>query len=335
MGSEEVLNDIYQADLSDFRTHLEQKGFYIASQSRSNYAWTELSLTSSLNFMYLDEMNGLGSETSDTTPLEIMIENNHLFSILRKYGYKIVTFSDEFSLTDISSSDVYLTPQRWAVNGYQNELINTTPLPALLRVFSFETPYDLHREHIQFMFMNLPQPATEDHPKFVFAHFMAPHPPFVFGSNGEPVSSDVEFTFNFGVDKIGRDAFISGYSNQVHFITNELMHALDTILERHSSRPLIIIIQGDHGPSLGLDWTSLENTDVNERMSIFNAYYFSDANYRLLTPQITPVNSFRVILGQYFNCNLPLLENRNYFTLLYHPYAFLDVTELLKYKAQK
>jgi hypothetical protein len=261
MGREDVLKDIYLADISDFRTYLEQRGFYIASESRSNYAWTELSLTSSLNFMYLDDMKALGSETSDTTPLEIMVENNHLFAILRKHGYQIVTFSDEFSLTDISSSDVYLMPQRWAVNGYQNELINTTPLPSLFRIFSFETPYDLHRDHIQFMFKNLAQPSELERPKFVFAHFMAPHPPFVFDANGEPVTPDVEFTFNFGVDKIGQSAFISGYRDQVHFTTNRLMHELDTILERTSGRPLIVIIQGDHGPSLRLDWTSVENTD--------------------------------------------------------------------------
>jgi hypothetical protein len=81
---------------------------------------------------------------------------------------------------------------------------------------------------------------------------------------------------------------------------------------------------------LNLDWLSAENTDLLERMAIFNAYYFYDKNYRLLTPDISPVNSFRVILNQYFGMNLPLLENRSYFTTVYHPYDFIDVTDDLQ-----
>jgi hypothetical protein len=61
-------------------------------------------------------------------------------------------------------------------------------------------------------------------------------------------------------------------------------------------------------------------------MPIFNAYYFYDRNYSRLSPDISPVNSFRVILDQYFGLNLPLLENHSYFLRVYHPYDFLEVT---------
>ena len=326
MGSEDVLKDYYQANISKFHTYLAQKGFYIADQSRSNYAWTELSLASSLNFMYLDGLRSLGPDTSDITPLEIMVEKNLLFNILRAHGYRIITFSDEYPLTNITSADAYLAPQRWVINAFQYELINTTPLPALFRVLSSKTPYDFHRDHVLFMFENLVPTQKREQPSFIFAHFMVPHPPFVFGSHGESLSSDAEFSFNFGIDKAGgKDKYIAGYRDQVDFVTTRIMPELDKILV-NSSRPALVIIQGDHGPGLNLDWNSLDNTDLNERMSIFNAYYFFDKNYRHLSPDLSPVNTFRVILNQYFDMELPLLANKSYFTRVYRPYDFIEVT---------
>ena len=76
-----------------------------------------------------------------------------------------------------------------------------------------------------------------------------------------------------------------------------------------------------------LDWRSVENTNIEERMSILNAYYFPDQEYSHLYPDITPVNSFRIILDQYLGTNLGLLEDRrSYFSLMETPYDFVDVT---------
>ena len=44
-------------------------------------------------------------------------------------------------------------------------------------------------------------------------------------------------------------------------------------------RPVIIVLQGDHGPASLMHPLSLEDTDVRERMPILNAYYFSDGDY--------------------------------------------------------
>jgi hypothetical protein len=335
-GSQNLLENYYQADLSKFFTYLDQEGFYIAYRSRSNYAWTELSLTSSLNFTYLDELSLLGADTSDTLPLEVMVEKNRLFDVFREYGYRIVTFSDEYTMTDITSADVYLAPQRWVLNAFQNELINTTPLPALQRVLSLKSAFDFHRDHILFMFENLMISGDYSQPRFVFAHFMAPHPPFVFDADGNSSPNEGTFTFNYidaALDKAGRESFISGYRNQAIFMANRLIPELEKILH-NSTRPVIVIIQGDHGPGLYLDWTSVENTDLYERMSILNAYYFFDRNYQRLTDDITPVNSFRVIQSQYFGIDVPLLENKNYFTLVYHPYDFIDVTDKLSTRGE-
>jgi hypothetical protein len=185
------------------------------------------------------------------------------------------------------------------------------------------------------MFENLAVSSRSEKPRFILAHFLAPHPPFVFGPQGEPIRSEGNFTFNY-VDKVrdeaGQKQFIQGYRDQAFYMTTRLLPELEKIIQ-NPSHPVLIIIQGDHGAGLNLDWLSAENTDHLERMAIFNAYYFYDKNYRLLTPDISPVNSFRVILNQYLGMDLPLLENRSYFTTVYHPYDFIDVTnELQEYR---
>jgi hypothetical protein len=64
-------------------------------------------------------------------------------------------------------------------------------------------------------------------------------------------------------------------------------------------------------------------------MSIFNAYYFPDTDYELLSSQITPVNTFRIVFNRYFGADLELLPNRVYFSSTIRPYDFFDATEML------
>ncbi len=55
-GRSDVLADLYGIDNTDFLRFLEQRGFYVAADARSNYSKTILSLASALNMQYLDEI---------------------------------------------------------------------------------------------------------------------------------------------------------------------------------------------------------------------------------------------------------------------------------------
>ncbi len=103
---------------------------------------------------------------------------------------------------------------------------------------------------------------------------------------------------------------------------------MDAILTDRD-RPVIIVIQGDHGPASLMHPLSLEETDVRERMPILNAYYFSDGDYSDLYENISPVNTFRLILNQYLGTELALLPDKHYFTILNQPYRFIDITDKL------
>jgi hypothetical protein len=63
-------------------------------------------------------------------------------------------------------------------------------------------------------------------------------------------------------------------------------------------------------------------------MPILNAIYLPDAAYEHLYEDITPVNTFRLLLKQYLGADLALLDDRCFYSFYSKPYAFTDVTDL-------
>lgn len=118
--------------------------------------------------------------------------------------------------------------------------------------------------------------------------------------------------------------------NKLEYTNAELKKAIEAILAQ-SEVPPIILIQADHGPGLLTDFTSSENTCLEERFSIFSAYYLPNLEHNPIPEEFTPVNLFRIIFNEYFSTDLPLLENRSYYYFdtikIYHTE---DITMQLK-----
>src|SRR5262249_9273928 len=155
-------------------------------------------------------------------------------------------------------------------------------------------------------------------PTFTFAHFLCPHQPIVFGPNGEDIGHENERFMMYSGHKLnGRfrdtEGFRRYYRDQAAYLTRRIQQTIDRILTE-SPDPPITIVQSDHGSQLNLDMTSVENTDLHERMSILNAYHFPGLRYEGLYDAISPVNSFRVVLNTFFGARLPLLPDRSYFS---------------------
>lgn len=331
-GRSDILKSLYNYDNTEFLTWLEEQGFYIAERSHSNYSQTALSLASSFNFMYLDPVvETIGEETSSRHPMRLMIHDNLLFQHLRDNGYNILAFSTCSTLTDLKDADIYITHGSQP-SEFQNELLNTTPIPIFLNLPFLKSQYDYHRENILFTIQHLKDAAEIETPVFVFAHVMVPHPPFVFGASGEPIQPDRKFDLSDGTlltTVMSREEYVKGYRNQLAYINSQIKISIQELL-LGSDNPPIVILQGDHGPGSMLDYMSIENSNVLERMSILNAYYFPDQIYKDLYPEISPVNTFRVILNRYLKTDYAILEDRGYFSILGRPYSFQDVTISLR-----
>lgn len=319
-GRSDVLWDNYSYDDSAFLGELEGLGFFVAEQSRANYVITVLSLASSLNMIYLDDIaRVIGTESNNPAPLITLMGENSVMLHLKTLGYTNIAFATGYAGTEIRKADLFYSPTI-SISGYQHELINMTPVRILMK----DLQYDNHRTRIEYIFSRLPEIAENEQPTFTFAHILAPHPPFVYDGQGNSVYPVREFSVADGshfTHLAGRDEYVSGYREQISYIDQRVLNAVREILAR-SDQPPIIILQSDHGPGSRLDFESIENSDIRERSAILNAYYFPDENYHGLYPDITPVNSFRLIFSQYLAAELELLPDQSYFSTMIHPYDF-------------
>lgn len=322
----DVMNELFDFDNAPFLSRLEQKGFFVARDSRSNYCQTTLSLCSTLNCDYINKL--IDPSTRDLGALSSLIRDNLVVKTLRPLGYKFVAFASGYDFTECTEADQFLGP-RHPANNFQMLLISMTPLrhlPFNLEEWDF---YRSDRERTLCVLETLPEITSDPGPTFTFAHIMAPHHPFVFGENGEDVSPRTRspFATSGKADRNSANSknYREGYRKQAIFLTKRVEQTIDRILAE-SPRPPIIILQSDHGSGLRHHLNDLESTDLRERMSILNCYYFPNRDYKTLTPRMTPVNSFRIVFNNNFGTELPLLDNRNLFSTYDNPAEFFDVT---------
>jgi len=329
-GRQDILADLMDFDNSAFIEGLRSRGFYVADKACSNYGQTQLSLASSLNLDYVQALPvHLDPCTDDRLPLNRLYRGGKVFAFFQNEGYSLVSFATGFNPTELLQADIYVTGHSDLTN-YQTMLLGQTPLQ-LMKRFLVERQFDHHRSRIIQAMEQLG--AAQVAPKFIFAHLVSPHPPFLFGSEGQLVTDYHKYDMGDGSHRFKRtgmttDEYIAYYRDQVTYLNTLVLAAVDDVLA-NSPEPPIIIIQGDHGPGSHLHWESLEDTYLPERLSILNAYYFPDGDYSQLYPEITPVNSFRIILSQYFGQDYAPLPDHSYYSTWEAPYAFSDVTPIV------
>jgi len=318
--SDEILTKIYDYDNHDFLSKLVQRGFYVPSESYTNYPTSVLAISANLNMQYIHDKKI--SPTLDNK--NEFYNNNQIMRILKSLDYTIVNMSIEYGYPEIA--DYHLCPTSMFVNQFHTTLLDDS----IWQPFSkfFITAGEPQRDRVNCKFSELSDlHKSFDSPFFVLGHIMSPHPPYLFGPNGESISP--EFL------SIGAASWNdkSGYVNQVQYINKKIIETVDKILLESESQP-VIIIQGDHGTPTqlgggGLRWNNINDDSITERMSIFNAYYFPHLNSEIIYDGITPVNSLRLVLNNYLNGSYELLEDRMYFTTYQDTLNFTDVTSLL------
>ena len=145
----------------------------------------------------------LSSGKKDKSGLWRLIKHSEVVKILKSRGYTIVAFETGYAWSEIDEADVYLSQEEkgitaWEqiqpVNGFEALLIKTSAgfiftdaasfVPGFMQI-DIDAPRRTHRDKVLYLLYKLNSiPTTIHSPKFVFAHIVAPHIPFVFGPNG-------------------------------------------------------------------------------------------------------------------------------------------------------
>jgi len=325
-GRADVLSEIYEFDNSEFVKDLEQKGFYVAAQSPAGYCYTDLSLASALNLTYLDELAArVGPQSSNRRPLFQMIRSNQVRRLLKDQGYSFVSFSSGYYGTEIPSADfhVHFTG---ASTEFRNFLITSTPLAIFFSKLLNSSQFDIHRNRILGAFQALSSFSCPKSPCFIFAHIFSPHPPFVFGKNGENINPG-EFSIDDGSDITGFDKtklqqYIMSYRDQLSFINKKIIETVDSVLEK-SEVPPIIILQSDHGPRAFLSVKDADASYLRESMAVLNAIYLPGGDYHEFYQGISPVNTFIALINRITGTSKPFLKDKSSYSTWEHPYDFV------------
>ncbi len=276
-------------------------------------------------------LSGFPTTLSNRGQLIGMIRNSQVLVFLKHQGYSFVTFSTGYPLTNISNSDFYFS---------STQIDNSNNLEVLLLMNSvgvifFDqgwinlpiTRYRSVQERINYTFTALGEKVPLiNTPKIVFAHIIAPHPPFIFNQYGSVFPEEFYFLQDGNTFKGSRDDYIKNYVGQLIYINNRILQTIEGI-QANSQTPPIIIIQADHGPGAYLDQSSFENTCLDERFSILNAYYLPQAGASQLQDDITPVNTFPMIFNTYFGTHIKLLPNEEYYSTWERPFNFINVSD--------
>jgi hypothetical protein len=176
---------------------------------------------------------------------------------------------------------------------------------------------------VLFKLSRFPEIVAMPGPKFVFAHFLVPHAPYVFDREGRmPTNGEL-------AERSERESFVQ----QVEFINARLREILEGILQKSDAAP-VVVLQSDEGPHMAelLEMGGEERMNeeiIRMKTYILNALYLPGVSKDEIDDSMTPVNTFRLVFNKYFGADYPLLENTSYwFEDAKHPYRFVDVTHV-------
>ena len=345
-GRQDVIQNVFGYDNSNFIKELESLGFYVAHDAHSNYIRTVVSLTSSLNLNYINfAEEAAGRFSTNYLPLRGLIQHNQARERLEQADYATVAISSDYDFTDWKDADHYLFPFKYDLSELERFFYGSSALGAFydpefpftrsLRSILPIPSYGTRRGKMRFAFEQLKEIPRISGPKFVFAHIIAPHPPFVFDANGNPINIERPYNPGDGEGFTGSfEEYQSLYIQQLQFVNLRILDSIRSILSQ-SRRPPIIIIQGDHGSGSLLNNSSIEESCMYERASILNAYYMPEGKTDFLYPEITPVNSFRMVFNTYFGTEYDLLPDQIWYSPFVNPYDFTNITDQIEDKCQK
>lgn len=313
----DLLEKYQGLDVTPFLDELRGMGFYVASCSQSNYGITALSLPSSLNMNYVEEVApDIVAQDLSWDNFSDFILHSEVRSKLEGLGYRTISFETGIPWDEMTDASVYYarahSPAQVLldfrqVTAFETLYLRTTALRmadelrarfGIRLAGEIRTPERDHHDRILYVLDRLEETPELPGPKFVFLHLMSPHGPFVLAPDGS-------YSFTGDDDP--------GYTNAIRYLDSRLPGIFKKILSE-SKVPPVIIIQGDHGYYL------------EERMAILNAYYFPGDGARVLYPTISPVNSFRLMFNQYFGGNYTLLPDRSLLSDRNDPYQFEEVS---------
>jgi len=320
-ANSKILLDYFGFDNSVFENFLKNKGFYLAEDSRTNYVSTFLNMASTLNMRHINYLkNELGVVTKDRRIPNQMSQNNEVVKYLKDKGYITIRFKNPW-YNDKGYQYDFNYGRMNILDEATSNFIQTTIFKVIADRMSVN-----YANNILYTFDRLPKfdDKKNSAPKFVYAHIVCPHPPYVFNKNG---GINMEY---FKLDNNWTADDKKHYLEQLQFMNTKTVALINELLEMPTET--VIVLQSDHGPAfLGNErgWNNPNIELIRERSLILNAILLNTKDQKYLYPEVSSVNTFRVVFNNVFNDSLEILHDSTYWSIYETPYNFENVTDVI------
>jgi hypothetical protein len=325
MGRPDVLEARYGMPAAPTVESLRRLGFDVdATRGHANYVQTHLSIASMLNGTYLDDLVPPLVASNERAPLRALIARARVPDLFARLGYE-VEFIGGGSLAEgaFDHADRCDCPQLW-LSEPELGALSLTPLKVLLASgVGHRQVYD----RALAVFDAFAHERDGRRPRYVYAHVMTPHPPFVVDASGA--------FFNPGRALSGADAsfypgpaaeYITRYRGQAAFALRLALAASGRLIEaeRRHRRGVIVIVTGDHGPRLGMDALNPAPETGRVVLPVLLAIRWPDGT-RLAEAPSSLVNVYRALFQTVFGLDLPMLPDKAYLSSFNRPYQLVPV----------
>jgi hypothetical protein len=303
------LKETFKFDNSHLDSFLVGQGFQIQSKSKSNYNFTAFSMSATLNMSFIEGIQNIKAVTSDDyATCGILVRDNEVIKFLDAHGYEIVNYS----VFDLAGHPAMVEQSFLPL---KTKLITDRTLFARMNkdigwLLMTKFPFSLfkrnyilkHRDNNK-KFQELVEKSAKEkktRPRFVYAHFYMPHPPYYYDRHGKE-------TDNATLYKEYKSDPLYSYLDYLIWTNDRIKEMITTI--RQNEPDAMIILLSDHGYRKSM----ANNPEPQYFFQNLNAVYFPDGNYTGLYDSITNVNMFRVILNKTFNQQFSMLPDSTVF----------------------
>ena len=323
----EGLKAEFHFDNSRYLNALRKKGFYVAERSFGNYPGTIESLPSSLNASYFQAKPNptkQGDATYYRKALVQRLQNPAVPRFFKRQGYEYVQIASWWGVTQRSKAanriyrygfrTIVAMGRAFHLTDAEDKFVERTILARVLKtnlhignfhVLGWRKAAARSRRKSASVFLrqvkDIEQLAAEKRgrPKFVFAHILMPHGPYVYDADGGPLPA--------GLTNNQR------YLRQLQFTNREVEKLVDRLLKTYGKKPPVIMLVSDEGEHPADFKVAGPDSELLEKFNVSGAYYFPGVKHTGLYQTITPVNYFRVLMNDFFHTNLALLPDRSFF----------------------
>ena len=304
----EILLKKFNYDNKKFLEFLNKNGFYIPNKSFSTFGSTPGELELILNMDYPREIGWVSDSYQ-------ALNNNKVMSVFSDQNYSIIETNSMMRWKNFSDVDTKLC---YDTNFINSEFLDQVLRKSIIRYFLEQHHNDTRRDTVRCTFNELSEIASQSSgPKYIFSHIYVPHPPFLFGPNGENIIPD-----HREISGLQSWENPQGYINQLIYATNQVSIVVKNIVKNDPTA--VIILQGDTGTLTGTDTFLTTMKDVYQAHSILYAVRIPDVNN---LEYMVPVNTYRIIFNNYFNMDYEYLEQHSYAR---QNDVWTDITEKLR-----